>query len=204
MAYLNLLPWREAQRQEQQKRFVTALVFSSLFAGAMVFVAYAYVQGLIEYQNKRNTYLDNEIAIMDKKIAAIKTLEATRKALLDRMEVIENLQETRPSIVHLFDEIVKALPDGLYIQKLKQVGTNISLEGEAESNARVSSYMDRLDATAWLSSSNLHLIEKANRQKTGGNRKEQDATRYRYFNLDVTQVLKSPTLNSDKTEGKKP
>ncbi len=183
MAGLNLLPWREKAREEKKKQFFTLVGGSAALAAAAVFGAHQYMQYAIEYQEQRNQYLTTQIAELDKQIKEIEQLDATRQALLDRMQVIEDLQSTRPAIVHLFDEMVNALPKGMYLLYLKQDGTKVQLEGKAESYARVSSYMNRLDASPWLSSSNLNVIST---KKEGDN----EELVLRDFKLDVTQLLR--------------
>ena len=165
MAGINLLPWREAARKKSQQQFVMTAVGAVLLGAATIGAGYAYMQGRISYQESRNQYLTNQIKQLDSKIAEIKTLDAQRKALLDRIAVIERLQSTRPGIVHLFDEMVNALPKGLYLTKLQQTENKIKVEGKAESNARVSSYMNKLNASPWLSSSDLNTISVSKNNK---------------------------------------
>lgn len=181
MAGLNLLPWREAARKESQKKFVVMVVGAIVVAASTVFGVFSFYQDQINKQSDRNNYLQAEIKTLDKTIAEIKKLDVTRKALLDRITIIEGLQSTRPGIVHLFDEMVKSLPKGMYLTSLEQKKTKIKLEGKAESNARVSSYMNRLDMSPWLSSSALNIISIDTREKTD---------RLRNFSLSVTQLLK--------------
>jgi len=189
MAGINLLPWREAARKKAQQQFVMSVVGAVAMGVAVVGAGYMYMDGRISYQEARNAYIQAETKRLDKAIAEIKTLDANRKALLDRIAVIERLQSTRPGIVHLFDEMVNALPKGLYLTQLKQENNKIKLEGKAESSARVSSYMNRLNASPWLSSSDLNTIKVDS--------KDNDS-RLRYFSLNVTQLLKSG--NDDEEE----
>jgi len=183
MAGLNLLPWREKAREEKKKQFFTLAGASAVMAAAGVFGAHQYMQSSMEYQEQRNQFLTTEIAQLDKQIKEIEQLDTTRQALLDRMHVIEDLQSTRPAIVHLFDEMVNALPKGMYLLSLKQEATKVQLEGKAESYARVSSYMNRLDDSPWLSSSNLNIISTKQEAKA-------DDILLRDFKLDVTQLLR--------------
>ena len=182
MAGINLLPWREEARKKSQQQFVMSVVAAVALGVMVVGAGYTYMEGRISYQQQRNTYIQNEIKRLDVALKEIKTLDANRKALLDRIAVIERLQSTRPGIVHLFDEMVNALPKGLYLTKLSQDKNKIKLEGKAESSARVSSYMNRLNASPWLSSSDLNTI-KVDRKNNNN--------RLRYFSLNVTQLLKS-------------
>lgn len=183
MAGLNLLPWREKAREEKKKQFFTLAGASAVMAAVGVFGAHQYMQSSMEYQEQRNQFLTTEIAQLDKQIKEIEQLDTTRQALLDRMHVIEDLQSTRPAIVHLFDEMVNALPKGMYLLSLKQEATKVQLEGKAESYARVSSYMNRLDDSPWLSSSNLNIISTKQEAKA-------DDILLRDFKLDVTQLLR--------------
>jgi len=182
MAGINLLPWREAARKKSQQQFVMSVVGAVGLGVMVVGAGYTYMEGRISYQNQRNTYIQSEIKRLDIALDEIKTLDANRKALLDRIAVIERLQSTRPAIVHLFDEMVNALPKGLYLSKLSQNEDKIKLEGKAESSARVSSYMNRLNASPWLSSSDLNTIKVDSKNNNN---------RLRYFSLNVTQLLKS-------------
>ncbi|PWQ98526.1 PilN domain-containing protein [Leucothrix arctica] len=183
MAGLNLLPWREAARKESQKQFFMMAVAGVAISAIAVFGVYSFYQDQITKQSTRNMYVESEIKELDKTIAEIKKLDVTRKALLDRITIIEGLQSTRPGIVHLFDEMVKSLPKGMYLTELEQKESTIKLAGKAESNARVSSYMNRLDMSPWLSSSALNVIEIDTRKKK--------SERLRNFSLSVTQLLKS-------------
>lgn len=195
MAGLNLLPWREKAREAQKKQFMTLLGGSALLAVVGVLGAYQFMQMAIEHQNSRNQRLNDEIAQLDKQIKEIEALDTTRRSLLDRMQVIEDLQSTRPAIVHLFDEMVTAMPKGMYLTSLKQDGTKVQLAGKAESYARVSSYMNRLDASPWLSSSNLNIIS------TDAKAGEAEIL-LRDFKLEVTQLLRqdNATDATDKKE----
>jgi type IV pilus assembly protein PilN len=159
MAHINLLPWRETLRKERQKEFVSTVAFAAVVSGIIVFYVHIHMNGLIQYQEKRNTYLDNEITLLEKKIAEIKELESTKKALLDRMNIIQELQVLRPGVVHLFDELVTTLPDGAHLASLAQRASQLTITGRAESNARVSAYMRKLDASDWLTNSTLDVIE---------------------------------------------
>ena len=182
MSGINLLPWREAARKQSQQNFVMSIVGGVAVGALVVAAGYTYMEGRIAYQETRNAHIEAEIKHLDKALEEIKTLDANRKALLDRIAVIERLQSTRPGIVHLFDEMVNSLPKGLYLTQLKQETNKIKLEGKAESSARVSSYMNRLNASPWLKSSDLNTIQ-VDSEKNNNN--------LRYFSLNVTQLLQS-------------
>ncbi len=116
MTEINLLPWREENRQEQKKQFVVMLVMTCVFAAAIVGLIHFQMQAKIDYQLSRNQFLSDEIAKVDKEIQEIRELQKVRRSLIERMEVIQDLQGSRPSIVHLFTEIVSTVPNGVYLE----------------------------------------------------------------------------------------
>ncbi|AOU96767.1 hypothetical protein BI364_00950 [Acidihalobacter yilgarnensis] len=158
MARINLLPWRAELRKQKQQEFLALAVFTVIVSAFVIFLIHSYVEGRINYQNARNQYLRNEITLLDHKIAKIKTLDATKKALLNRMKIVEQLQASRPGVVHLFDQLVTTEPPGLYLINFVQNGDSIALAGRADSNARVSAYMRSLDASPWFENARLDLI----------------------------------------------
>lgn len=159
LTQINLLPWREELRQEQKKQFAMMAVMTCVLSAAIVGLIHFQMQGKIDYQLARNSYMTKEIAKVDEEIKEISELQKTRRSLVERMEVIQDLQGSRPSIVHLFSEIVSTVPNGVYLQSLDQTGSNLVINGEAESNARVSTYMRNLQASDWLKDPNLTVIE---------------------------------------------
>ncbi|MDH3760149.1 MAG: PilN domain-containing protein [Gammaproteobacteria bacterium] len=159
MTRINLLPWREEMRQEQKKQFAVMAAMSCVLAVAIVGLIHFQMQAKIDYQLSRNRFLTQEIAKVDEEIKEISELQKVRRSLIERMEVIQDLQGSRPSIVHLFTEIVSTVPNGVYLQTLTQTGNNLLVNGEAESNARVSTYMRNLSASDWLKDPNLSVIE---------------------------------------------
>ena len=161
MAKINLLPWREEKRQESLKEFLTMLVFAGFCAVITVGLIHFYYSQLIDSQNTRISYIDKRIDEVDKKIVEIKELEKQKEALLSRMRAIESLQRDRPLIVHLFDELVRSMPDGMSVTKLTQRGAAITIEGEAQSNARVSSFMRKIERSDWLQGAKLKVIKES-------------------------------------------
>ncbi|HEY5739776.1 MAG TPA: PilN domain-containing protein [Gammaproteobacteria bacterium] len=159
MTQINLLPWREELRQEQKKEFGMTAAMSVVLAAAIVGLIHFQMQAKIDYQLSRNKFLSDEIAKLDEEIKEIAELQKVRRSLIERMEVIQDLQASRPSIVHLFTEIVSTVPNGVYLETLAQTGSNLLVTGEAESNARVSTYMRNLAASDWLKEPNLTVIE---------------------------------------------
>lgn len=156
--HINLLPWRDELRAERQKEFLTltALVF---LAGALVFamVFYGYSMA-IDYQNSRNQYLERNIEELDKQVQEIKDIKDRKARLIERMEIIQGLQGNRPVIVHLFDELVRVLPDGVHFKSLDRKANKISIKGTAETSNRVSELMRNFDASVWFKNPNLSAV----------------------------------------------
>ena len=159
MAHINLLPWREELRQEQTRQFATVTVLSLILTGALMFLVHATFNGQINHQNYRNKMLQDEIKTLDASLKQIETLEDTKEQLLARMDVIQSLQQQRPQIVRLFDDFVRTVPEGIYLRNIKQEGTQLTIQGVAESNGRVSAYMRNIDASDWMSTPKLKVIE---------------------------------------------
>lgn len=159
MARINLLPWREELRRQQTKDFATHAGLSAVLAGLIVFYGWYHVGGLIDHQNARNQYLQQQIRVLQGELREIEELESTKEKLLARMNIIQRLQTQRPQVVHLFFELAQTLPDGVFLTGIDQVDDRITLEGFAESNARVSAYMRNLDGSDWLKQPKLEVIE---------------------------------------------
>lgn len=159
MPRINLLPWREEQRTRRRNQFFVGLGGGAAAAGAVILASNLIMGGIIDNQNERNKLLEDEIASLDKKIAEILDLEAKKDRLLARMEIIEQLQRSRPEVVHVFDELVRTLPDGVYLTSVKQAGKRLELRGMAESNTRVSAFMRNIDKSAWLTQPDLEVVE---------------------------------------------
>jgi type IV pilus assembly protein PilN len=159
MAHINLLPWREELRKQRKRDFFVVLG-SAAFAMVLVVVyAHIYVLGEIEDQDARNDFLQTEIKKVEAQIKEIKELEKKKAELIARMQVIDKLQKDRPGIVHMFDELVRLVPEGMTLTSLKQSGDNIVIEGVAQSNARVSAFMRSLDASDWFAQPSLDVIK---------------------------------------------
>jgi type IV pilus assembly protein PilN len=159
MARINLLPWREWERERKKKEFLVNLA-AVLVAGVAIVLLFGwYLDDRIEAQNARNGYLEEQIAELDRKIAEIENLQKTRDELLARMRIIQELQGNRPVIVRVFDEMVRTLAKGVHFKTLKKQGTTLTIEGIAESNNRISSLMRNLDNSDWFASPNLKSIK---------------------------------------------
>lgn len=159
MAKINLLPWREELRQQKKKEFLIAIGISVILTLIIFIVVHGYIEGLKAYQEKRNKMLMTEIALVDKRIEEIKAIDEKKAKLLAKIDLIQKLQQSRPEIVHLFAEIPRITPDGIYLTNLKQVGTDLTFEGKSQSNAQVSALMRAIDASKWLNSPALKIIE---------------------------------------------
>ena len=159
MPRINLLPWRAEQRQERKKQFFMALGGAAIVGIGIVYLSKLTVEGWITNQSGRNTILTHEIAELDKQIEEIKGLENQRERLIARMKVIGELQRSRPEVVHLFDEIVKAVPEGIHLTEVKQTGNHIELQGMAQSSTRVSTLMRNIDSSDWLSDPGLDVVQ---------------------------------------------
>jgi type IV pilus assembly protein PilN len=150
MVKINLLPWREERRQKLTKEYYVLLGIAALIALAIVFSVYMIYDHNIKFQKQRNDIITNEIVKLEAEIKEIEDLEKTRDDLLARKKVIEELQANRTQMVHLFDELVNTIPNGLFLENIKQNGNVISLEGYAQSHSRVSAYMRKLEKSEWF------------------------------------------------------
>jgi type IV pilus assembly protein PilN len=191
MPRINLLPWREQQRRERKLAFFVGLGVAAGVAAVVAFAAYLLVGALIDAQDQRNEKLRGEIKVLDKQIEEINDLEAQKQRFIARMQIIEKLQRSRPEVVHLFDELVKAMPDGTYLTSVKETGTKLKLEGVAQSSTRVSTLMRNISASQWLRDPELEVVETA-KDNVGGSR----------FVLDAQQV--SVVGNGDETTTRRP
>ncbi|MEW7977830.1 MAG: PilN domain-containing protein [Candidatus Sedimenticola endophacoides] len=170
MARINLLPWRENLRKKQQRDFGVAAVFAILLTAAGCAGVFFYVEGMIDQQRQRNQFLQREIAVVEAKLKEIEDLEKTKAKLIARMNVIQELQTSRPEIVHLFDELVATIPEGVHLVKLSQSGAVLTLDGEAQSNARVSTYMRNIEASKWIGDAALQVITAQGKDGAGQNK----------------------------------
>ncbi len=183
---INLLDWRAEQRANNKRALYVLLGIAVALAVVVVGLSSFIMSDAVENQGLRNQFLTAQIAEMDKKSKEIEELERIKANLLARMKVVEQLQQSRSATVHFFDEIINTLPQGVFLTSIKQQGQSVTLEGVAESNGRVSTYMKNLDASPWFDSPELVVI------KTG----EQNKLRQSQFTLKVKNLTQS-------TEGKK-
>jgi type IV pilus assembly protein PilN len=159
MPRINLLPWRDEQRKERKLRFLVSLGAAALGACVAAFIGYLMFDSLISAQDRRNARLRTEITELDKQIEKINSLEQDKKRFIDRMEIIEKLQRSRPEIVHVFDDIAQKLPDGVYLTGITQTDKRLKFEGVAQSSTRVSAFMRNIDGSDWLRNPELEVVE---------------------------------------------
>ena len=159
MARINLLPWRAERRKQRQKEFGLMLGVAAIAAVVLSFLIITFYNGQISGQNERNTFLRDQITQLDKQIVEIEELDKKKAKLLARKDVIEQLQANRSQMVHLFDSLVRTIPDGVVLTSIKQDDIMLTLEGRSQSNARVSTYLRNLEGSGWMTSPDLSIIE---------------------------------------------
>jgi type IV pilus assembly protein PilM len=164
--HVNLLPWREALRKQRQTQFALTVAGALVLTGGLFYLFHSYVDGLIESQNARNQFLQQQIVEIDKKIKEVLNLEAEKAKLLARMNIIQELQASRPQVVHVFDELVRTIPEGIFLTHAQRKGQILTLEGVAESQARVSALMNNLDTSTWFAGPKLNVVQTSAKDKT--------------------------------------
>jgi len=189
MPRINLLPWREAERKRKRQEFILSIGAAIATAALVTLIGRWQMSAAIEHQDERNRIISDEISELDKQIQEILGLEKQKQALLARMEIIETLQRSRPEIVHVFDEVVRILPEGVYLTYLKQSGTRFEIRGVAQSSTRVSAFMRNIDGSEWLADPSLQIV-----QRTGAGEGSSD------FTLFANQRSRVPAEGS--AEGK--
>lgn len=191
MAQINLLPWREELRTEKKKEFLIQLAIACCAAAVVCLVWVKSVENTIANQNSRNNTLKAEIKILEKKVEEIKELKRKRKALIDRMTVIQDLEGKRAIIVHYFDAFAKAIPNGIYVTDLTRRGDVFSIEGVSESNNRISEFMRLLNDSDWF----------ADPFYKGQSAATELGAQAARFSLDVKTVIPGTGDESEKTNG---
>lgn len=172
MAKINLLPWRQERRAEQQKQLLSITGLSVVLVLLVIVAIHLEIARQINSQYKRNNYIRQEIGKVETQLTEIRNLEKSKTQLLDRMKIIQQLQQNRPEVVHLFDEIARQIPEGVFLLNLKQTGKQLRIEGMAQSNARVSDFMRNISSSEWMSNPKLDVIEAdKNKNNSDGNRK---------------------------------
>ena len=193
MARINLLPWRQEERKEKQRQFLTILGLSAFMMLLLLVAVHLQYGRMLSTQNSRNTFLESHISDVEKELKEIQDLEKEKSRLLARMKIIQQLQQNRPEIVRMFDEIVRTIPEGVHLKLLAQSGRALKLEGYAQSNARVSSFMRNIDAAKSLDNPTLQIIET--------DTKSEDKSRA--FVLSAKQVTQEPEESPDDKKKKR-
>jgi type IV pilus assembly protein PilN len=191
MPRINLLPWREEQRKERKLAFMVAIGGGTVAACLAAFASYLMFNQMISAQEGRNDRLRAEIKILDKQIEEINNLESAKQKFIARMEIIERLQRSRPEIVHIFDEIVRALPEGVYLTAVKQTGKRLRFDGVAQSSTRVSAFMRNIDASEWMKNAELEVVRTGSRNSLGSS-----------FTLFAEQVSSADAANESTRKGR--
>ena len=191
MPQINLLPWRQLERAKRQKEFGLLAVGALLAAAAVMLFTIWGISSATDRQRERNELLKTEISELDKQITEILGLEAQKGRLVSRMEIIERLQRSRPEVVHVFDQMARMLPDGVYLSSVKQSDKKLELKGVAQSSTRVSTLMRNIEASQWLADPQLQVVET---MKQGGAGSE--------FTLYATQKSATPAEDENKPQRK--
>ena len=187
MARINLLPWREEQRAEQAKKFGVSALLTAIIGAGIVYGGVQHANQKIDHQQARNNYLQSEIDKLKKDLKEIEELESTKANLLARMDIIQQLQTRRPQVVLTFQELAERVPDGVFLQSMKQNKDILAFEGKADSNARVSTLMRNLGSSDWFKQPGLELIE--SQDKDSG---------ISSFKLRLSQSVAPATAENDK------
>jgi len=186
MPRINLLPWREELRQKRKKEFLLAILGAVMIGGLGAYGTKMTGRGMTNNQTNRNSLLRTEITQLDEQIEQILGLESQKERLLARMEIIDQLQRSRPEVVHLIDELVTALPEGVHLVEIKQTTNRIELRGAAQSSTRVSALMRNIDGSEWLREPGLDVVETT----------EEGPARNANFGIFAQQV----SVNDDESE----
>ncbi|MHC9511506.1 PilN domain-containing protein [Kangiella sp. M94] len=160
MAHINLLDWREELRQERQKEFFITLFLMAILAGLIWFLVHTVMASRIESQQARNQFLETELRQLDRQIQEINKLEKQREELIKRMDLIQGLQQSRPEVVRMFDELVHVVPEGINLTTWERKGNNLTFTGQAETNPRISEFMRKMDAAERLHTKALRDVSK--------------------------------------------
>ncbi len=191
MARINLLPWRVERRQQRQREFYIMLSLAAVAGVLLSLLIWAYYNAQISGQQGRNAFLSEEIAKVEVQISEIGRLGEQKKRLLNRKGVIEELQANRSQMVHLFDSLVRTMPDGVVLTSLAQTGELLTLQGRSQSNARVSTYMRNLEGSGWMTEPDLEIIE-ATAQEPGAGGAPRAASRELPYQFTLRVKLVNP------------
>ncbi len=188
MANINLLPWREERRHEKQRQFLSVLGLVAVLGVVCMWSMYIYYDNKLENQRGRNSFLQTQVRKLDSKIKEIESLEKERQQLVERMTLIQDLQKSRPQVVHLFDEIVTTMPEGVNLSSIERKGDSLELHGVSESSPRISNFMRNIATSKWLEQGTLDAINID--KESGTNRK----------NFILKTKVSSPSAGDGETE----
>ncbi len=195
MTRINLLPWREERFKNRQQNFANTFLLSFLTGIILIVLIHTYLKASNDYQASRNQIISKEIAAVDQKIIDIKRIEEKTNSLLTKINVIEKLQTSRPEIVHLVNEIPKLIPEGVYLTKFSQTGTDLLFEGKSQSNNKISTFMRAIQASSWLQTPKLKIIQSQDKLTP----KINDLDQMSDFILSATQTTEAIQLPNDST-----
>lgn len=184
---INLLPWREELKQKRKAQLRNTVFFGWVVAAGLAYLMVMYWDGRIDHQNGRNQYLQNEITSLQETIKEIDNLKEQRDEIVDRLEVIQELQSDRSQIVHVFDDLVQKMPEGVYLDQINKRGSTLDVQGFAQGNARVSSLMRNLDASSWFKAPQLQIVKNTN----------QSGLELSQFNVTISEERSSSELEGE-------
>jgi len=193
MPRINLLPWREAERKRKRQEFGVGAVGALILAGVIALAVNWQMGAAVDAQLERNQYLKNQIAELDKQITEILALEEQKERLKARIQVIEQLERSRPEVVHVMDQIVRTIPDGVYLTSVKQTDRKLQIKGVAQSSTRVAAYMRSIDASDWLADPSLDILETKGNTEAGSE-----------FTLNATQENPQVAQSADSASSSNP
>ena len=179
MPHINLLPWREDLRRERQRQFINVAAGTAILMVGIIVLVHLRMAGIVDEQNSRNQFMTDQISRVDKDIKEIESLEKEKSALLARMKVIQELQSSRPEIVHIFHELAANMPDKVFLISASRKGREIDLVGVADSNDYVSELMRNLNNSPWLTNPRLEVIKSDNKDYPGAS----------WFEMKVSQTV---------------
>ncbi|TGG93279.1 pilus assembly protein PilN [Natronospirillum operosum] len=179
MITINLLPWREAERQRRKAQFVRVLIGSAVLAGLMVYAGHYFLGLELENQQARNQFIQERLQVMDENIREIETLRSERAELIERMQVIQQLQGDRPIIVHVFDEIARVMPDEVYFTSLQSQGNTLRIVGMSRTTTQISQLMRNFESSDWFTNPVLGSVTSQGSGATAANRFQLTVTRTR-------------------------
>ena len=195
MTRINLLPWREERFKNRQQNFANTFLLSILTGIMLIVLIHTYLKATQDYQANRNQIISKEIALIDQKIIDINGIEEKTNYLLAKINVIQQLQASRPEIVHLVNEIPKLIPEGVYLTKFSQTGTDLLFEGKSQSNSMISTFMRAIQASTWLQTPKLKIIQSQDTTTPKINDSEQMSD----FILSATQTSQAIQLPNKST-----